>query len=108
MLPLPPPPEHDDAPPTRTGRRSARQVPNANDYTGELPRLPEVNMHDDSSLVRVDPRALSPKKQMLSEARQMPTAPPPVPRAARPTHPEKPQPNRQKFIPTQTNTPPAL
>ena len=92
LLPLPPPPESDDPPPTRTGRRSHRPVSNPADYTGELPRLPEVNLHDDSSLVRVDQRALSPKKQVLSEAR---VAPPPVPRSARPTAIDK-VPSRQK------------
>ena len=94
MLPLPPPPENDDAPPTRTGRRSHRPISNPADYTGELPRLPEVRLNDDSSLVRLDQRALSPKKHVLSEARAIPVAPPPVPRPGRQTASEKPQPRR--------------
>ncbi len=106
MLPLPPPPEAEDAPQTRTGRRSHRPISNPADYTGELPRLPEVRLNDDSSLVRVDHRALSPKKQVLSEARAVPVGPPPVPRAGRPTMPEKNIPKKMIQMSTQTQVPP--
>jgi eukaryotic-like serine/threonine-protein kinase len=74
VFPLPPPP--DDAPPRRHGREAPLQ-PQA-DITSELPRLPEVELHD-ASEVRVDPRVdrrvLAPHRDSLSNARARPTAP---------------------------------
>ena len=69
-------------------------MPNA-DVTSELPRLPEVELHDEASEARVDPRALSPKRSDLSRAHAYSA---PVPnqhhgrehRAAKPTAPQKP------------------
>ncbi len=62
------------------------------DVTSELPRLPEVELHEDASEVRVDPRALSPRKGTLGGARtdRDSVVPPPRP-AGRNTAPEKPQ-----------------
>jgi predicted Ser/Thr protein kinase len=40
----------------------------------ELPRLPEVNVNDDSSEVRIDHRALAPNRSSLSGARARPAA----------------------------------
>jgi eukaryotic-like serine/threonine-protein kinase len=40
----------------------------------ELPRLPEVNINDDSSEVRIDHRALAPNRDSLSGARARPAA----------------------------------
>lgn len=77
-LPLPPP-EHDEPPPRPRGRGG----PHA-DLTAELPRLPEVGLHDDSAEVRLDPRALSPNRQTLSGARARAVAPEP---RGRPTAP---------------------
>lgn len=55
------------------------------EITSELPRLPEVELHDDvSEVVRVDPRALNRGGGGFARAAS-PT------RAARPTAPEKPQ-----------------
>jgi predicted Ser/Thr protein kinase len=90
ILPLPPPPEHDERPPATT-KRSYR--PPTKDITSELPRLPEVELHDDSSEVRLDHRALSPNRGSLSEARAL-RAPTVVgsARAQRPTAPDKPRP----------------
>ncbi|MDQ3364998.1 MAG: serine/threonine protein kinase [Myxococcota bacterium] len=56
ILPLPPPPEDDHRPP-RT--RQHRGAPPPQEVTSELPRLPEVELHDEASEVRVDHRALS-------------------------------------------------
>jgi PAS domain-containing protein len=67
VLPLPPPP--DDHPPTRQGQN--RGVIPA-EITSELPRLPEVELHTETSEVRVDPRALSPGKGSLTGARAHP------------------------------------
>jgi predicted Ser/Thr protein kinase len=39
------------------------------DITTEIPRLPEVGLHDDASEVRVDPRSLSPGRGSLTGAR---------------------------------------
>src|SRR4051812_25406238 len=87
MLPLPPPPDEDGQP----TRQRARHHPPTKDVTSELPRLPEVGFHDrESSEVRLDPRALSPGRSSLSEARALPIAPQGLPRAARPTAQEKP------------------
>ncbi|CAN5851249.1 hypothetical protein BH11MYX3_BH11MYX3_03230 [soil metagenome] len=91
MLPLPPPPD-EEAAPTRQ-----RQVRRGRDATSELPRLPEVGVHDESSEVRIDPRALSPNRDSLSGARAFPVragaavqTPQQRERSVRPTAPEKP------------------
>ena len=86
MLPLPPPPEEDGQP---TRQRPPRRPP-TKDVTTELPRLPEVGLHDESSEVHLDHRALSPGRSSLSEARAMPVAPPAIPRSGRVTAQEKP------------------
>ncbi len=86
MLPLPPPPD-EDAQPTRQRVRR----PPTKDVTTELPRLPEVGLHEESSEVHIDPRALSPNRNSLSGARALPVrGPSMLPRSARPTAPEKP------------------
>ncbi len=55
-----------------------------------MPRLPEVHLHDDSSEVRLDGRALHPNQRTISGARAMPTTPPAMPtRSQRPTAQEK-------------------
>jgi predicted Ser/Thr protein kinase len=107
ILPLPPPPDtdepgattakvatmalHDDpggttmrvpAPPRR--RRSP-----TTDVASELPRLPEVGLHDESSEVDVDPRSLAPGRNSLSVARALPV-PPPHPSLARGARPAAP------------------
>ncbi|HZJ66307.1 MAG TPA: serine/threonine-protein kinase [Kofleriaceae bacterium] len=111
ILPLPPPPDtdepgattakvatlplHDDpggttmqvpAPPRR--RRSP-----TTDVAAELPRLPEVGLHDGSSEVDVDARSLAPGRSSLSVARALPV-PPPHPalsRAVKPVTPPRPR-----------------
>jgi predicted Ser/Thr protein kinase len=82
VLPLPAPPELDDTVQHARGR-APRQA--TKDVTAELPRLPEVSLHDNSDEVRVDHRALSPGRGSLTGARAVAI------RAARPTAPEKPQ-----------------
>jgi len=89
ILPLPPPPEDEAVPHPHTSR-SRYRAPTKEPLTSELPRLPEVHLHDDSSEVRLDHRALHPNQRTISGARAVPTAPPPMPRAARPTAPDKP------------------
>ena len=65
-MPLPPP---DDSEQYHRVRRS--RPPTGGDATGELPRLPEVGMHDDSSVeVRIDHRALAPGRS-LQQARSI-------------------------------------
>lgn len=67
-LPLPAPPPDEDR--RREGRRERTnqgyRIPNS-DLTGELPRLPEVELHETSE-VRVDHRALAPGRGSLSRA----------------------------------------
>ena len=61
------------------------------DITGDLPRLPEVEIHDEASEARVDPRALAPNRNTLSGARAQPFANANlVTRTGRPTAPDKP------------------
>lgn len=87
ILPLPPPPDTDE--PSATTQMPAqrrRRSPTTNTVASDLPRLPEVNLQD-SSEVRVDPRALSPGRDSLSGARAIPVAPP---RPAKPTVPQRP------------------
>lgn len=87
MLPLPPPPDEDGQPTRQRARR-----PPTKDVTRELPRLPEVALHDESSEVRIDPRALSPNRNSISGARALPMQQPgsSLPRSARPTAVDKP------------------
>jgi predicted Ser/Thr protein kinase len=86
ILPLPAPPESDD---TAQRPRGPRNRPATKDVTSEMPRLPEVSLHnDESSEVRVDIRALAPARGSLTAARQVQN------RAGRPTAPEKPVPPR--------------
>jgi predicted Ser/Thr protein kinase len=88
ILPLPPPPESDEAMPALTPPARRRRSPST-DVASDLPRLPEVETHEEASEVRVDPRALSPARTSLSVARALPVAPPP-PRVAKPTAPQRP------------------
>ncbi len=89
FLPLPPPPPEEEPRPSR------RYRPPTKDVTSELPRLPEVELHDESSEVRLDHRALSPGRNSLSEARAM-RAPAAIVsasgRAQRPTAVDRPRP----------------
>lgn len=90
VLPLPaPPPDADDPAPTTRVRRP--QVP-ARDVTSEMPRLPEVGLHDRASEVRVDHRALAPGRTSLSGARAYATHTHPhtTARAGRATQVDKP------------------
>lgn len=101
-LPLPPPPDSDEPvspPPAVTLAPRRRRA--AADATSELPRLPEVGLHEDASEVRVDPRALSPSRNSLTgpRARVLPV-PPPHPRTQKPTVPQRP--------PRPPVTPPAI
>src|SRR3954470_8609917 len=66
MLPLPPPPE--DHPTTQ--HRKQYRIP-TKDVTAEMPRLPEVEVHDEASEVRVDHRVLSPGRGSLTGARSI-------------------------------------
>src|SRR4051794_21975479 len=82
ILPLPPPPDSDEALPVqvppRLPPRHRPRSPNA-DITSELPRLPEVGLHEESSEVRIAPPSLSPGQGSLPGARALPTPPPPPP-----------------------------
>jgi hypothetical protein len=69
--------------------RTRRRTPTVT-ATSDLPRLPEVELHDEASEVRVDPRILSPAQSTLSVARALPVAPP-HPRTVKPTAPQRPQ-----------------
>ncbi len=80
MFPLPAPPD-DDLPPQR---RARSPIVNG-DVTSDLPRLPEVELHDEASEVRVDPRALQPGRNSLTGARPAPSQAP-----QRPTAPDRP------------------
>lgn len=73
-------------PPGARRRRSPQHF--AADATSELPRLPEVELHDEASEVRVDPRALAPGSK-LSGARSLPVAPA-HPRTLKQTAPQRP------------------
>jgi len=91
ILPLPPPPDSDEIPiqvVPRTSPRTPRRPPTS-DATSDLPRLPEVELHDEASEVNVDPRSLSPGQGSLSGARALPI-PPPHPRTLKQTAPQKP------------------
>ncbi|HEY4242713.1 MAG TPA: serine/threonine-protein kinase [Kofleriaceae bacterium] len=104
-FPLPPPPP-DDA--DATAAPQGRRRPPTKDITSELPRLPEVALHDESSEVNVDPRALAPTRNSLTGARERPVAPPPPvapPRTNRPTavHKMRPDPRAEPQAPTVVN-----
>ncbi|HEY0479840.1 MAG TPA: hypothetical protein VGD37_20115, partial [Kofleriaceae bacterium] len=92
ILPLPPPPDTDESPPPpssgTTQVRARRRTP-TRDVGHELPRLPEVGLHEESNEVDLDPRSLAPVRGSLSGARELPV-PPPHPRAAKPTAPQRP------------------
>ena len=85
ILPLPPPPESEESvpaltpPPTPRGRRRSPTI----DAASDLPRLPEVGVQE-SNEVRVDPRSLSPGRDLLSGARALPMPSPA--HAAHPAH----------------------
>ncbi len=90
ILPLPPPPEDRDLDP-HSHRAPRRGKPQA-EVTSELPRLPEVELHDEASEVRVDHRALSPNRNELTGARSVGAAQhqhPNVTRVQRPNAPQK-------------------
>ncbi|HEU4732702.1 MAG TPA: serine/threonine-protein kinase [Kofleriaceae bacterium] len=88
ILPLPPPPDSDEAMPALTPPGRPRRRTPTTDITSDLPRLPEVELHE-ASEVRVDPRALSPARTSLSVARAVPVAPAAA-RPAKPTTPPRP------------------
>ena len=120
ILPLPPPPDSDEALPVqvppRPPPRHRPRSPNA-DITSELPRLPEVGLHEESSEVRIDPRSLSPGQGSLTGARALPIPPPPPPspptshphprtvKQTSPQRPPRPAPN-QRPIGTTPKPPP--
>jgi predicted Ser/Thr protein kinase len=94
VLPLPPPPDSDETvpamTPVTTGPAHRRRKAPTTDVS-DLPRLPEVSLHDDASEVRDDPRALSPGRDLLSGARALPMPPPAAhPRTLKPTVPQRP------------------
>jgi hypothetical protein len=89
-LPLPPPPAEDDAGPRTRGRQgtspaAVRDV--VKDITTEIPRLPEVGLHD-ANEVRIDQRSLAPGRGTLTGARSVTTPRrEPTARGARPPTP---------------------
>ncbi|HET9625738.1 MAG TPA: serine/threonine-protein kinase [Kofleriaceae bacterium] len=91
-LPLPPPPDSEEAMPALTPHRARRRSPHNTataTATSDLPRLPEVELVDEASEVRVDPRLLQPAQSSLSGARALPVAPP-HPRTYKATTPQRP------------------
>jgi predicted Ser/Thr protein kinase len=100
ILPLPPPPDTDEPVSVTAPTPPRRRRSPTTDITSDLPRLPEVALHEEASEVNVDPRALSPERTSLSVARALPM-PPPVPRNTKPTGP--PRPHR---VPTTPRPPP--
>ncbi|HEX3760178.1 MAG TPA: serine/threonine-protein kinase [Kofleriaceae bacterium] len=101
-LPLPPPPDTDESPPppppstgpTQVTRR--RRSP-SKDVARDLPRLPEVALHEESNEVDLDPRALAPVRGSLSGARAVPVSPP---RPAKPPTPPRPARAPSRLPPT--------
>ncbi|TMQ18249.1 MAG: serine/threonine protein kinase [Deltaproteobacteria bacterium] len=65
--------------------RPRRRSP-SKDVGQDLPRLPEVGLHEESNEVDLDPRTLQPVRGSLSGARELPVPPPP-PRSKPPTPP---------------------
>ncbi len=123
-LPLPAPPPEDDrrrADGRVDGRADGRvdghrerthqgyRIPGS-DLTGELPRLPEVELHETSE-VAIDPRALAPGRGSLSRAQAgNPFGPNATTRHARPTAPDnkpRPQPRRDQPAPSPQPKPPS-
>lgn len=98
ILPLPAPQEDDD-----TGPRRRRRPPRPDDTT-EMPRLPEVALHD-SNEVRVDPRTLAPGRGTLTGARAIPPRLAAAPRPARPPS-ERPMRTASRPIPPTPQPPP--
>lgn len=122
ILPLPPPPDTEEPgstterveslppPPDDHGTTTAqvltpprRRRSPTTDVASDLPRLPEVGMHEESSEVDVDPRSLAPGRSSLSVARALPV-PPPYPRAAKSSAPPR-VPRRQPGSRSLMNTP---
>jgi len=92
LLPLPPPPESEESFPSLTPAptpRGRRRSPTT-DAASDLPRLPEVGFHEESNEVRVDPRSLSPGRDLLSGARALPMPAPVHPRPLKQTAPQRP------------------
>ncbi len=91
-LPLPPP---DDDPRHRRPRTAPQTSPQyripVSDVTSELPRLPEVELHNETSEVAVDHRALAPGRRSLSRAQAQPFGPNAATRTDRPQRPQRPQ-----------------
>ncbi|HSR96430.1 MAG TPA: protein kinase [Kofleriaceae bacterium] len=104
ILPLPPPPDTEE-PGSTTERVETQPVPDDGTTTAQLPppprrrrspttdvsdlpRLPEVGLHEEMSEVNVDPRSLAPGRSSLSVARALPV-PPPYPRAAKSSAPPR-------------------
>jgi serine/threonine-protein kinase len=103
VLPLPPPPDTEEPPPS-TGPTQVTAVPRrrkspSKDVASDLPRLPEVALHEESNEVDLDPRALSPVRGSLSAARELPVPPPP-PRSTKPTAPPRPVRGPSRLPPT--------
>jgi len=88
-LPLPPPPDTDEPPPSSGTTQVRRRRSPTRDVARDLPRLPEVGLHEESNEVDLDPRSLAPVQGSLSGARELPVPPPP-PRTARPSVPQRP------------------
>jgi len=96
VLPLPAPPDEDRR--HKRGHTAPQYRIPAADITGELPRLPEVELHNETSEVRVDHRALSPGRGSLSRAQAQPFGPNATTRAGTPSRvgraPDKPSPRQ--------------
>jgi predicted Ser/Thr protein kinase len=88
ILPLPPPPDTDEPPASSGTTQVRRRRSPTRDVGHDLPRLPEVGLHEESNEVDLDPRALAPAHGTLSGARELPVPPPP-PRTARPSVPQR-------------------
>ncbi len=92
-FPLPAPPPDGDEPPTRRHHVNQNAFPRmaTKEITEDLPRLPEVELHEDASEVRVDPRALQPRQGTLGARHPAHSPPQPAPPRlpVRPTAPEK-------------------
>jgi serine/threonine protein kinase len=81
ILPLPPPPDTEESPPPPPPSTGPTQVTRRRRSPGrdaghDLPRLPEVALHEESNEVDLDPRALAPATGTLSGARAVPDPPP--------------------------------
>jgi serine/threonine protein kinase len=82
-LPLPPPPDTDEPPTTGPTQVTRRRRSPSKDVARDLPRLPEVALHEESNEVDLDPRALAPASASLTGARAVSVPLPPA-RAVRP------------------------